>query len=660
MVINEKNANLNNRENIYPSHQVSIILALLCLLFILAGILPLDGYWGINHLQYFSSIFVIIFAAIIVLLFIPRIQTALFNVSKYIIKVFSRMPRLARFAAAALISGCAFYILRVHVHSLGDGYMRVGQIETGIRYLHTEPLDFWLHGLLYDFLNTFGAVSGEKAYQIFSIGVGIVFILILYGANLKNGPVGNNGALLKWLVLCFGGLQLFFGYVESYALFYSAMIIYSLFAYRFLVAGHGFFAASMAFAVGLACHLTGFFFLPTYLYLAYKAIKTAKAPITKLSYWGFTIVIVIAVALLISELITRTHHSQYLVGPGDYFLPPITGDYAVLSGHHLLDILNQLLLIIPVPLGLLVPLILFGKSNPQSDIRVFGIILTACAGFFLLAINPSLGYARDWDLFATSTALIGINILILYFRKCAPISQVKLVFPAALAFVLLSIWILTNSSPQRQLQRAENLLSLSDKGHGYGTELLAHYYRYQAKDNQKVLDLLGTITGPSRNARVLRIMAVTMYEMGRYREALATAREGLLLDSAVAELNYIAGQSLTELGFIDTATAYLEKAQHYDSRNYVFTRSLARNYYTRGRIAIAIEGYKYAILLEPRKHAGYFDVAAIYHEAGVYDSAYFYAQAGLKIAPDFRPGYELLDAIKAAARNQLQNPPAQR
>jgi len=658
--INKENANLDNGKNIFTSHQVSIILAPLCLLFILAGMLPLDGFWGINHLQYFSSIYVIIFTAIIVLLFIPRIQTALFNVLKYITKVFSRMPCLARLAAIASISGCAFYILRVHVHSLGDGYMRIGQIETGIRYLHTEPLDFWLHGLLYDFLNLFGAVSGEKAYQVFSIGVGVIFILLLYGINLKNGPVGTNGALLKWLVLCFGGLQLFFGYVESYALFYSAMIIYSLLAYRFLAIGHAFFAASMAFAVGLACHLTGFFFLPTYLYLAYKAIKTAKTPITKLSYWGFTIVIVIAVALLISELITRTHHSQYLVGPGDYFLPLFSGDYAVLSGHHLLDILNQLLLIIPVPLCLLVPLIIFRKSNPQSDIRVFGIILIACAGFFLLAINPSLGYARDWDLFGTSAALIGVNILILCFRKCAPINQVKLALPAALAFVLLSVWILTNSSPQRQLQRAENLLSLSDKGHGYGTELLAHYYRYQAKDNQKVLDLLGTITGPSRNARVLRIMAVTMYEMGRYREALATAREGLSLDSVVAELNYIAGQSLTELGFIDSATAYLEKAQHYDSRNYVFTRSLARNYYTRGRIAIAIEGYKYAISLEPRKHAGYFDVAAIYLEAGVYDSAYYYAQAGLKIAPDFRPGYELLDAIKAAARNQLQNPQGSR
>jgi tetratricopeptide (TPR) repeat protein len=561
-----------------------------------------------------------------------------------------------RYLIVGILAGGVFYFLRVHVHSLGDGYLRIGQIESGIRYLHTEPLDFWLHGLLYDFLGVFGDVSGEAVYQIFSIGIGIAFVLIVYGLDLKDGITAGSPAGLKWLILCLGGVQLFFGYVESYALFYSAMLVYTLLAFRYMATGRGFTGASAAFAVGLASHLTGFFFLPTYLYLSYVAYKDKKMSGQFSRTISIGIIIVLVVGLIISELVVRSRHAQYLAGPGDYFLPVISGEYAILSGHHLLDILNQFLLIIPIPLGLIVSLVMLRKVNPHPRLRVFGIILSLCAGVFLLMINPSLGFARDWDLFATSAALIGCIVLVFYFRKAAPGRPAGVTLSAALAAVFVSTWIFTNASPGRQLQRAEDLLSLSDKGRGYCTELLAHYYRYEADNKQKVVDLLGGITGPARNARVLRIMAVTQYEMKRYADALRTAREGLAQDSTVAETNYVAGMSLTELGFADSATSYLEVAQHNDSRNYTFTRSLAKNYYSIGRIETAIEGYKYAISLEPKKPTGYFDVAAIYLENRLYDSAFYYAQTGLKVAPDFAAGYRIMETIKAAARESLKKP----
>ncbi len=640
----------------YRTIAVPVILGVLSALLLLAGAIPIKSFWGINHLRYFSSGIKIFCAVVIILLFIPRIRSVIVDLLKIISEKSELLPVIVRYLSIAVISGSLFYLFRVHVHSLGDGYMRIGQIETGIRFLHTELLDFWLHGALYDLLNHFGSVSGEAVYQIFSIGIGILFVLAIYGLDLKDIARRESSGSLKWLIICFGGAQLFFGYVESYALFYTAMIIYALLAFRYLLTGRTFWLASLAYAVGLAAHMAGFIFLPTYLYLAYKAVKGRKAkPV--ISNYSFTgLVAMLAVTLIIMESITRLKHGQYLPSASGYLLPLLSGDYTVFSGHHLFDIMNELLLVVPVPLAFVIPIVWSRKNYPQVSIKAFGIVLALCAAFFLIAINPSLGYARDWDLFSTPTALLGCTILVFYFRKIVQNNKSTVALPALLATIFVSVWILTNAVPKRQLQRAEDLLSLSDQGRGYCTELLAHYYRYEAKDNQKVLDLLGSITGPARNARVLRIMAVTQYEMGRYADALVTAREGIVQDSTGAELNFVAGMSLTELGFADSATSYLEVAQHHDSRNYIFTRSLAKNYYAIGRVETALEGYKYAISLEPKKYVGYFDVAVIYLEHGQLDSAFVYSRAGLKVAPDYQRGYEIMDAIKAAARNTLQQP----
>ncbi len=647
---------LEDKDIKYRMILVPVVIGALSALLILAGTVPLKSFWGINNLRYFSSGIRIFYAVIIIFLFIPRLRLLIIGFLSTISKIFPRLPGVIRYLIVAIMSGIIFYLFRVHVHSLGDGYMRIGQIETGLRFLHTELLDFWLHGALYDLLNHFDSVSGEAVYQIFSIGIGMIFVLIIYGLDLKDITPGNSSAALKWLITCFGGAQLFFGYVESYALFYTAMIIYALLAYRYLLTGRKFWQVSLAYSIGLAAHMAGFIFLPTYLYLAYKASKGKKEKPVFSNYLFTGLVGLLAVTFIIMEIVTRIKHGQYLPSASGYLLPLFSGDYSVFAGHHLFDILNELLLVIPGPLAFIVPIIWSRQNNSQVSIKAFGILMILCAVFFLVAINPTLGYARDWDLFSTPTALLGCTVLVFYFRKMVQNNTTSLALPALLATAFVSVWILTNATPQRQLRRAEDLLSLSDQGRGYCTELLAHYYRYEAKDNQKVLDLLGSITGPARNARVLRIMAVTQYEMGHYANALVTAREGIAQDSTDAELNYVAGMSLTELGFADSATSYLEVAQRHDSRNYIFARSLAKNYYSIGRVETALEGYKYAISLDPKKYVGYFDVAVIYLEHGQLDSAFVYAQAGLKVAPDYQPGYDIMDAIKAAARNGLQRP----
>ena len=79
-------------------------------------------------------------------------------------------------------------MLRVHVHSLGDGYQRVYQVEKG--YLHNppEPLDFFLHSILYRLLNPSLGVSAESIYTSLSIIFGIVLVTGVYLFRFPNIP----------------------------------------------------------------------------------------------------------------------------------------------------------------------------------------------------------------------------------------------------------------------------------------------------------------------------------------------------------------------------------------------------------------------------------------------------------------------------------------
>ncbi|MBN2226816.1 MAG: tetratricopeptide repeat protein [candidate division Zixibacteria bacterium] len=630
--------------------------AILAAGYLIAGAVPIRAMWGFNHLYYFPHWAKFLFAVLFVLVLSPLTARMLSGVLSQLQVSYCRYPRWVRGLTAALLSGVLFIALRVHVHSLGDGYMRIFQIERGITGLHTEPLDFFLHVMLYKFLNLFGTFGAEPVFVMYSIICGMIFCGIVATVTLPAPLDGPRGLLVRTLLLTLGGSQLFFGYVESYSLFYPAGLLFVLFTVKYILSGCGLLPATLTFIIMASTHLTGALFFPAFLVIVWMNMKKTDRLFEK--YIPLALVLLVLTALGISEINVRIKHAEYVGSIEALLLPLYSSGYAMLSTVHLLDVCNQILLIFPG--GLLV--FIAGIRQKRNSGSHPGLIpfLGLTAGLsliYLFVIDPKLGYARDWDLFATPAAILGLS-MVLYVAatgRLNAITPTRLFSIGAISVLFLGGWILTNASVSRQLARAEELLHLSDKGRGYGTELLAHYYRYDVDQPEKVIELLNGITGPAKNARVHSAIAMTELEIGRYRDALATARAGLKLDSTHADMLFCAGRALLELGHPDSALTYLMSAFAQKPDNYGYVLNLARAFSRLKQWQNALNAFKATIHAEPTRSSSYFDVGYIYFHltqidsANFYDSAYYYVERGLRLNPDYTEGYQMLEAIKSAA-----------
>jgi tetratricopeptide (TPR) repeat protein len=222
----------------------------------------------------------------------------------------------------------------------------------------------------------------------------------------------------------------------------------------------------------------------------------------------------------------------------------------------------------------------------------------------------------------------------------------------AASILFLSSWILTNASAQRQLTRAEDLLKLTDRGHGYGAELLAEYYKFEAKDNEKTLEILQSITGRARNARVYNKIAKVQIDMGRREDALKSIYKGLEIDSTWPELHLLAGVNWTILGHPEKGLPHLLTALGFDPGRPEIYHALANAYYRLDSLYKATLAFKEVLRLKPDYATVYFETSNAYRLMGQYDSALVYVKKGLRLNPNFPRGYKLLDLIKAGLAEQ--------
>ena len=169
-----------NTTIIKTDRTILILLVFLLVLFFASGLIPLNTMWGFNHLLYFTNAFIYSLMIFFLILFIPAISEGLFKAFQNISDLFNKLPIVIRVLIVAVFAAVFFKIFSVHVHALGDGYQRVYQVEKG--YLHNppEPLDFFLHSILYIGLNKIATVSAESVYTSLSIFFGIIFMIAVY------------------------------------------------------------------------------------------------------------------------------------------------------------------------------------------------------------------------------------------------------------------------------------------------------------------------------------------------------------------------------------------------------------------------------------------------------------------------------------------------
>ena len=649
---------MNNHDST-PNWILLIPAFLLAALFILAGAIPLNSLWGFNHLRYFPPVSLAAFSILFLLILIPPLAGKLYDGFTKLVSGFKKLPRFMQVAFVIVFSGIIFYILRVHVHSLGDGYQRIYQIERGYLYYHTEPLDYFLHSLLFRFLKLLGLTSGEWTYVIYSMIAGIVFTSVIYVFGFPERRSEKFGGFLKLLLLTFGGSQLFFGYVESYSSFYIFSLLYLLFSTRFLIEKKGFLIPSILLGLSAASHITAIFFIPSFFYLIFYNFKYCTPRNFSERFLPPAVGIIPFLGLLGQEIWIRTQTGEYISGISEGFLPLFSpSGYSILSPPHLLDVLNEILLVSPIIAIFVVWLIFPRKSFSGAEkLHNFAWLAGGFSFVLLLVIDPKLGYVRDWDLFSTAAASVGMAILLLSLSQINDFrlpNQMKVMI-GALAIIFLSVWIFTNASRDRQLDRAEDLLSLSDKGRGYSTELLAYYYENRVGDARKSLELLRGITGSAKNARVFNKIANSEFDLGLYEDAMKSIDSGLRLDSNYAALHLTAGMTLAKMGKPDSGLPHLLKTAELEPARYEVFLALGDTYFRLDSKERAISAFREAIRINPQGAVTvpYFEIGNIFRLLGKYDSAYVYVRNGLRRNPNFPHGIELLDLIKQEATSKM-------
>lgn len=602
--------------------------------YILVGFLPDNEWWGLNHLYFQTDLTRWFFIALIILTFLPPVQN--FCMSAF--EKMSRLPgKMSTFLWPAIAAGL-FIAFRISVHSMGDGYLRDIEIRVGKLYYATEMLDFFIHAILYKFINLFGKFRSTVAMAATSIAAGVVFIYILF-RNVTFG--GWKRYLFIGFVLSLGGSQFFFGYVESYTLVYLFSVWYILAVFRESNENISFGVVIPIYLLAGFSHQLGILLLPSFLYLAYLKFNDHSRRSIIISAVAVTALL----PLILPRVLNRYFEADQIINLTDSFLPLWDSSYGIFTPNHLFDLANEFLLVAPAFLLLLPFLPLVWRSGRRRVIMAATITLPSF--LFILVFDPKLTMIRDWDLFSVPMALGIIPLIILIFESfgnnfTAPPKALTRAF--LVSMVVLSSWLFLNHNAEVHLKRAEYFLDRAERNQSWGYEVLAKYYEYK-KDYTNELRILDKINPADRKARLYGIVAQSLYSMGRYDEAYEAAMEGMKLPNPVLNNFMAAGITSIYKKEFDQAARFLLKAVQLTPNDPNKLNYLGAALSQGGHPDEAIEVFQKAIALKRNFSDAYFGLAFAYNSKQEKETALQYCRRGLELAPGSSVGKALFRQI---------------
>ena len=263
----------------------------------------------------------------------------------------------------------------------------------------------------------------ELTYSIISVLCGGAFVFLAFKVSALLGKTGMGKTLIFVFLISLGSVQLFFGYVESYSILQVALLAYILFSARYLLRRGSIFPALAAFVVSIGLHVTSLVFAPSFVYLLLRknrgrSGKKGSAAKTK---WNPLVIggLILASCLVIFWVYTVATGLQK-TGKGIFVLPLIASEnysFGMFSLAHISEFANQLLLLSPLGISLIIFFLLFKIKHKEfrNGLINFFIIATSFALVYLFAFNFTLGSA-DWDLMSMPAPFIGLLGILLFLR----------------------------------------------------------------------------------------------------------------------------------------------------------------------------------------------------------------------------------------------------
>jgi len=539
-----------------PRDSWLVVAALISALIIaVASFFPAQRLWGINHLAFVPPVARWVALGVLVLGFVPLVAQPVYRAA---LGLFDRLgtlrgaSRLALVGVIALGSIAAFWSFRSSTLLLGDGQLLVRSFEAA-----EEGYDKVIMRSAKAIMNEEKIAPGTTLFYYGAVQVGEKYkkppldsmralncvlggmLIFLLGTVVTGGFA--RGEIRLWLLLLALGsctLELFFGYIENCTTPTLLLAIYVVLSFRAIHARGSTWWPAVPLLLACYAHIQSILFLPSYLYV----ILWSKSPAQRgdlLRRWTVTFSTVAFAGVIAAPLLVKMRKFYVPLGFSNE-------KYAVLSPHHLADIVNELFILVPI-LPVVAMMAWLGRRlqkasgrdplrDPQAtktptewfshpaEWQFTTTILVPC-GLYILFFHPAIGMARDWDLFTMSTtAMVPFVLLVLnrYLRLTGLGTDAVARFAVPSLVVLMvtsAAWVSVNASTARTIDRFKSILTYDRTHASYAWENLA-VLQHDSKQLDDAIATMRIAVDHSHNPRQQVRLAVYLDESGKTDEAI--------------------------------------------------------------------------------------------------------------------------------------------
>ena len=580
---------------LHTNSRHTLIAAIFLGLHVLPLIWPSIPLWGVDFLLYMSRPIQGLFILLAVLLFIPGLRLRIrswMNALPFALWGQGSRVWITRTLAITLALA-AFVVLHSARHFLGDGYLLLQKLGADtFQDQSRAPLTFAFIRALHHAGRVLWETP-ENTYRIYSYASGVLYVLLSFPVASALGKNKQEVSVVLAVLLTTGYMQLFFGYVENYALYMPGLLLYLLLGVHTQKSRLHLYAPAIVLGVLLALHQAFAVFGPSLLFLAYRTWRKGQGTV---SSWKNTSASVAAlccvpVSTAVMLALSGIGFEGYLDRMGGrnflplFAEPGLHSEYRMFSVEHLFDFLNQQMLTAPV--ACMVCVLIRKRDLPNQP---FLLIAAVFPLFFTFLARPEIGVFRDWDIFslpALPLTLWVATALMARIRARERLFHCSFILCGSAAFHTL-FWIGLNASA--------------------GTA------------EARFVHLAARLTGVSA---VNSWLTLGEFHRGQNNtaEALHAYKRSIDADPTNPNRWLTVGNICRDIGRSATAVEYYHKAVELQSELPIPYMNLGAAYSDMGEFGKAIEYTRKAIALEPELAAAHLNLSTIYRKTGKFDKA---------------------------------------